>query len=247
MARGVLVLNGKKWRSLVARVHFATLGGAGTCQWAGHFLPLYLICFLILPARSASWSMCMGGMNLFFPWPHGKIRSNESESIKQYPCLLGLFWPGAFHLIRTRCIRNKVSFSCHSSPTHCLQPLSSVNIWNFRIIQKNCVAEHLLNLGALWAGDARADFTWAVMNSHSVNAPSEFHGVKTPCALTPENPSFCALTSEVSVLFRVCVCVIRSVWGWDVRLCLFIYYLFILTHFLNPSPKPQGIISLIWS
>lgn len=111
------------------------------------------------------------------PWPHGRIRSNESESIKQYPCLLGLFWPGAFHLIRTRCITNKVFFSCHSSPTHSLQPLSSVNIWNFRIIQKNCVAEHLLNLGALWAGYARADFTWVVMNSHSVNAPSEFHGV----------------------------------------------------------------------
>lgn len=173
MARGVLGQDGRKWRSLVGRVHFATLGGAGTCQWAGHFLPLYLICFLILPARSASWSMCMGGMSLFFPWPHGRIRSNES--IKQYPCLLGLFRPGAFHLIRTRCIRNKV-FSCHSSPTHCLQPLSSVNIWNFRIIQKNCVAEHLLNLGALWAGDARADFSWAVMNATVLMHPVSFMG-----------------------------------------------------------------------
>lgn len=104
----MLVQDGRKWRSSVSRVRFATLGGAGTCQWAGALCHCSLICFLILPARSAAWSECLGGVNLFFPCPHGRIRSNEST--KQYLCLLGLFWTGTFHLIRTRCVRNKGVF-----------------------------------------------------------------------------------------------------------------------------------------
>lgn len=174
MARGVLAQEGGKWRSLVGRFILPPWEVQEPVNEQGT-LPLYLICFLILPARSAAWSACVGGMNLFFLCPHGRIRSNES--VKQYLCLLGLFWPGTFHLIRTRCIRNKVFFSCHSSPTHFLQPLSSVNIWNFRIIQQNCVAEQLLKMGALQAGDASADFAWAVMNSRSVNTPGTFRGV----------------------------------------------------------------------
>lgn len=134
-------------------------------------LSLYLIWFLILPARSAAWSGCVGGINLFFSYPYGRIRSNES--VTQYLCLLGLFWLGASHLTRNSCIRNKGFFSFHSSPTHCLQPLSLVNIWNFR----KCVAKKLLKLRALQDGDASANFAGTVMNRCAVNAPSAFHDV----------------------------------------------------------------------
>lgn len=146
------------------------------CQWAEHFATVSLTLF-----NTSSQVCCLvrvcGRCEPVLPLSHARIRSNES--VKQYLCLLGLFWPGAFHLIRTRCVRNTVFFffPCQSSPTDCLKLISSVNIWIFRITQQNCVAEQLLQLGALRAGDASADFAQAVINSFSVNAPGAFHGV----------------------------------------------------------------------
>lgn len=222
MARGVIAQDERKW-SLVGRAHFATLGCAGKGQFAivSHMLfnPSSQICFLV--------HVCVRHEPVL-PLPHGRVRSNDI--VKHDLCLLRLLWPGAVpHCIRSRCIRNKAILFLPLFPS--IPPPN--NVWNFRIILQNCVAEHLLNLGSLQAGDASADFIWGVMNSHNVNAPGVFRGVSVPWP------------QRVSVLFRVYVRIKRSVQGWEVGLCLFIYYLLIFTHFLNPLPEPQGIISFI--
>lgn len=190
-------------------------------------LSLFLICFLILPAKSAAWTGCVAGIHLSFPCPPGRIRSNET--VTQYLCLLGLFWPGAFHLTRTSCIRNKGFFpatlplciASNPSPWWIFEISETVLLSSSWSCEHSRLGMPVQTLQSLWWTD--------VLLMHPV------------CFMA----SFCALISEgFSALQKVCLCNQECVKVGSESVSL-IYYLFIFTHFLNPSPEPQGIISLI--
>ena len=175
-------------------------------------LPLYLLCFLILPDRSAAWSVCVGGMNLFFPCSHGRIRCNKS--VKQYLYLPGLFWLGAFHLMRIRRIRNNVFFFLPLFP--CTLPPNPF-LDEYLIFQNYTAKLH--SWGAPEAGSTPS---WGCQCRSHMGYDEQLQCSCTQCISWGH---FVPRPRKASVLFRKCVCVIRSVWGWDVILFVHFYLL----------------------